>query len=405
MQNTAGGFFSAEDADSFYRPNDKEKREGAFYVWTRKEFKTIMGERDAEVCAKYYNVRENGNVSPEHDAHDELINQNVLAISSTPEALAKEFGLSKDEVMKILDTGRAKLLEHRNKERPRPSLDDKIVVSWNGLAIGALARFSAFLEANGDATQAAHYRKAALAAVAFIKRELYDSNTGTMKRVYREGPGEAPAFADDYTFLISGLLDLYEATFDDTHLELADRLQHTQLSLFWDSSSGGFFSTAPDQADLILRLKDGMDNAEPSTNGVAALNLHRLAALLDDAEYAAKARATAEAFEAEIMQHPFLFASMLGSVVAMRLGVRSVNVTGTGTQVDAALARTRGRVPTNSVVARLGAGAASSEWLKSRNKLFKAMDVSEPRVQVCEGGVCKEELDMKDMDAALREVR
>ncbi|KAK8212572.1 Six-hairpin glycosidase-like protein [Phyllosticta capitalensis] len=405
MQNTAGGFFSAEDADSFYRPNDREKREGAFYVWTRKEFKTILGERDAEVCAKYYNVRENGNVSPEHDAHDELINQNVLAISSTPEALAKEFGLSKDEVIKILDTGRAKLLEHRNKERPRPSLDDKIVVSWNGLAIGALARFSAFLEANGDATQAAHYRKAALAAVAFIKRELYDSNTGTMKRVYREGPGEAPAFADDYAFLISGLLDLYEATFDDTHLELADRLQHTQLSLFWDSSSGGFFSTAPDQADLILRLKDGMDNAEPSTNGVAALNLHRLSALLDDAEYAAKARATAEAFEAEIMQHPFLFASMLGSVVAMRLGVRSINVTGTGTQVDAAVARARGRVPTNSVVARLGAGAASSEWLKSRNKLFKAMDVSEPRVQVCEGGVCKEELDMKDMDAALREVR
>ncbi|KAK7533594.1 Six-hairpin glycosidase-like protein [Phyllosticta citricarpa] len=405
MQNPAGGFFSAEDADSFYRPNDKEKREGAFYVWTRKEFKTILGERDAEVCAKYYNVRENGNVSPEHDAHDELINQNVLAISSTPEALAKEFGLSKDEVVKILDTGRAKLLEHRNKERPRPSLDDKIVVSWNGLAIGALARFSAFLEANGDAENAARYRKAALAAVNFIKRELYDPKTGTMKRVYREGPGDAPAFADDYAFLISGLLDLYEATFDDAHLSLADTLQRTQLSLFWDNSAGGFFSTAPDQADLILRLKDGMDNAEPSTNGVAALNLHRLAAQLDDAGYAAKARATADAFEAEVMQHPFLFASLLASVVAVRLGVRSVVVSGVGKHVDAAVARARSRVPTTAVFARLGKGAKSAEWLRQRNGLYKHLDVDEPRAQVCEGGVCRDELDMADMDKALSEMR
>ncbi|KAK0639984.1 Spermatogenesis-associated protein 20 [Lasiodiplodia hormozganensis] len=403
LQSADGGFFSSEDADSLYRPNDKEKREGAFYVWTRKEFKTILGEKDAEVCGRYFNVRENGNVSPEHDAHDELINQNVLAINSTPEALAKEFGLSKDEVNRILESGRKRLLEHRNKERPRPSLDDKIVVSWNGLAIGALARFSAFLEATGS-DKASTYRQAAEKAVRFIKSSLYNSADASLKRVYRQGPGEAPAFADDYAFLISGLIDLYEATFDDSYLEFADQLQRTQIKRFWDTASGGFFSTAEGQSDLILRLKDGMDNAEPSTNGVSAGNLYRLGALLEDADYTKRAKETCEAFEAEIMQHPFLFPSMLSSIVALRLGMKSIVATGKGDNVEKAVSKARSRISTNTTVARLGEGA-KSEWLRKRNELFKNLDVKAPRVQICEGGVCKDELDMADMEKALREVR
>ncbi|KAK7706757.1 hypothetical protein SLS57_009567 [Botryosphaeria dothidea] len=402
LQAPDGGFFSSEDADSLYRPNDKEKREGAFYVWTRKEFKSILGEKDAEVCARYYNVRENGNVSPEHDAHDELINQNVLAVTSTPEALAKEFGLSKDEVTKILESGRQRLLEHRNKERLRPCLDDKIVVAWNGLAIGALARFSAFLQASGS-KEANKYLPAAEKAVRLIKTKLYDSTDGTMKRVYREGPGEAPAFADDYAFLISGLIDLYETTFDDAYLEFADQLQRTQIKLFWDSASGGFFSTAEGQTDLILRLKDGMDNAEPSTNGVSASNLYRLGTLFEDADYTKRAKETCEAFEAEIMQHPFLFPSILNSIVALRLGMKGIVASGSADNVDKAISKARSRVNTNTTITRIG-GGAKSEWLKKRNILFKSLDEKTPRVQVCEGGVCKDELDMTDIDKALREV-
>ncbi|KAH7046625.1 Six-hairpin glycosidase-like protein [Macrophomina phaseolina] len=403
LQSPDGGFFSSEDADSLYRPNDKEKREGAFYVWTRKEFKSILGEKDAELCARYYNVRENGNVSPEHDAHDELINQNVLAISSTPDALAKEFGLSKDEVTKILESGRRRLLEHRNKERPRPGLDDKIVVGWNGLAIGALARFSAYLQASGS-KEPDRYISAAEKAVKLIKTKLYSAADGTLKRVYREGPGEAPAFADDYAFLISGLIDLYEATFDDSYLEFADQLQRTQIKLFWDSTSGAFFSTAEGQADLILRLKEGMDNAEPSTNGISASNLYRLGALLEEPDYTKRAKETCEAFEAELMQHPFLFPSMLNGIVALRLGMKSIVVSGSGENVEKAISKARSRVNTNTTIARLGPGT-KSDWLKKRNVLFKNLDERTPRVQVCEGGVCKEELDMKDIERALREVK
>lgn len=223
-----GGFFSSEDADSYHQQGDKEKHEGAFYIWTRKEFESVIGnERDAAIAAKFYNVKNYGNVAPEHDAHDELTNQNVLAIVSSPEALAKEFNLPKEEVVKILKDVRVKLGAHRDAQRPRPGLDDKIVVGWNGLAIGALARTSSAL-AGVDDKKADECRNAAIKAVNFIRRELYDEKSGNLWRVYREGRGDAPAFADDYAFLIQGLMDLYEATWDDQYLEFADKLQSKQ---------------------------------------------------------------------------------------------------------------------------------------------------------------------------------
>jgi uncharacterized protein YyaL (SSP411 family) len=392
MHAESGGFFSSEDADSLYRPSDKEKREGAFYVWTLKEFQEILGDRDAEILARYYNVRDEGNVAPEHDAHDELINQNVLAINNTtPTDLAKQFALSEEEAQKILRSGRQKLLEHRNKERPRPGLDDKIVVSWNGLAIGALARTAASLSSQ-DSSSSSRYLAAAEKAASFIQKELYNSTSKTLTRVYREGPGDTPGFADDYAYLISGLIDLYEATFNTSYLQWADDLQQTQLNLFWDKEHLGFFSTPEHQTDLIMRLKDGMDNAEPGTNGVSAQNLDRLGALLEDEEYTKRARETASAFEAEIMQHPFLFPSMMDVVVAGKLGVRHVVVTGKGERVEQWLKRYRERPTTLSTVSRVGTD--SGDWLKQRNPLVKSMDAGREGVMVCENGACKEELGM-----------
>ncbi|KAF2454493.1 Six-hairpin glycosidase-like protein [Lineolata rhizophorae] len=385
IASLTAGFFSAEDADSLYRPTDKEKREGAFYVWTLKEFQSILGERDAEVCARYYNVLENGNVSPEYDAHDEMMDQNVLAVSKEPEALAKEFGLTKEEVIKIINGGKEKLRAHREKERPRPSLDDKIVVSWNGLAIGALARTGAALE-SVDKTQADACLQAAVRAVTFIRKELFDAGAKTICRVYREGPGDVPALADDYAFLIAGLLDLYEATFEDAYLEFADILQRTQIKLFWDGEHGGFFATAENQPDLILRLKDGMDGAEPSTNGVSAANLDRLASLLEDEEYAAKARRTAEAFEIEIIQHPFLFASMMASVVAGRVGMRGVVICGPDDDkgLKEAVQAVGKRLRTNTTVARVGGGKGG--WLRGRSGVVGAMDQDKAGLMACRGG-------------------
>lgn len=219
-----GGFYSAEDADSYPTHSDREKREGAYYVWTLKDFHSILDKRSADVCARFYGVTSDGNVSRENDPHDEFISQNVLNIKSTPSALAKEFGRSEDEVVKMLKEGRIKLREWREKERPRPSLDDKIVVAWNGLAIGALARTSKVL-VDIDPEKSRECLTAAKKAVAFIQKELWDEASGKLWRVYREGRGDAPGFADDYAFFIQGLIELYEATFNDTYLEFADKLQ------------------------------------------------------------------------------------------------------------------------------------------------------------------------------------
>lgn len=403
MQSETGGFFSAEDADSLYRSSDKEKREGAFYVWTLNEFQDVLGDRDADILARYYNVKDEGNVDPENDAHDELINQNVLAINSTPARLAKEFALSTEEIEKTLAEGRKKLLAHREKERPRPALDDKIVVSWNGLAIGALARTAASLSAS-DPSKAKAYLVAAEKAAAFIQKELYNQQSHTLLRIYREGPGDVQGFADDYAYLISGLIDLYEATFNDAYLRWADGLQKTQIELFWDKQHLGFFSTPEGQKDLIMRLKDGMDNAEPGTNGVSARNLDRLGALLEDETYVQRARETTSAFEAEIMQHPFLFPGMLDSVVASKFGTRHAVITGEGEKAEEWLKRHRGRPAGLGVVSRVGKHLGG--WLKERNALVKSMDTEKEGVMVCEQGTCREELGwgMEGLGDAIHEI-
>ena len=219
-----GGFYSAEDADSLPSHGGTDKREGAFYVWELKEFDSILSEREAKVCAKFWNVDRDGNVAPENDSHDEFMNQNVLAVVSSPAPLAKEFGLSEEDVVEIIKTGRRKLRAFRDQHRPRPNLDDKIVTSWNGLAIGALARASTALQ-DIDEKRAADYVQAAEMAATFVRKSLWDAESGSLKRVFREGPGDTEGFADDYANLISGLINLYEATFKDSYLEWADQLQ------------------------------------------------------------------------------------------------------------------------------------------------------------------------------------
>lgn len=229
LHREGGGFYSSEDADSFYKKTDTEKREGAFYVWTRKEFDSILGPQNAEIASKYWNVRKNGNVDRSRDAHDEFINQNVLAITASPADIAKQHGLRESEILKIVEEARQKLREHREKERVRPLLDDKVVTAWNGLAIGGLARAGASLS-DVVPEKAKAYTNAAIETAQFIKDNLYDEKSGLLKRVYREGAGETPGFADDYAFLIYGLLNLFESTFDASWLQWADTLQSKLLA-------------------------------------------------------------------------------------------------------------------------------------------------------------------------------
>ena len=389
MISSLGGINAAEDADSLPTPMDTHKQEGAFYVWTLDEFKGNLTEQEAKICAKYWGVKPDGNIDRRHDAQGELVGQNTLCVKYEIPELAKEEGMDQPELKRILQDGRQKLLAYREKNRPRPALDDKIVVSWNGMAIGGLARA-------GAALQTPEYIKAAEKAVECIQKNLFDDSTGTLRRVYREGPGETPGFADDYAFLISGLVDLYEASFDSNWLQFADTLQQTQIKLFWDDEKHAFFSTPANQPDILIRSKDGMDNAEPSTNGVSANNLFRLGSLLNDAQYEKKARQTVAAFEVEIGQHPGLFSGMMSSVVASTLGMKGLMVVGDGAEAEAVLKKFNENITPNYTILRIG-GVVKSEWLRSRNDLLKDLDGSRSMLQLCESGACRL-LDGKDVE-------
>lgn len=225
IQSPMGGFYSSEDADSLPTPNDGEKREGAYYLWTLKELTQVLGPRDAGVCARHWGVLPDGNIAPENDPHDEFMNQNVLSVKVTPRKLAKDFGLGEDEVVRVIKAAKQKMREHREARRVRPDLDDKIIVAWNGLAIGALAKCSV-LFGEIESSRGLQCQEAAEQAVKFIKDNLVDKPTGKLWRIYRDGSrGTAPGFADDYAFLIHGLLNLYEATFNDSYLQFAEQLQ------------------------------------------------------------------------------------------------------------------------------------------------------------------------------------
>jgi len=255
LAHPEGGFYSSEDADSFYRKGDAEKREGAFYVWTKREFENVLGPQSEPILSAFFNVSGHGNVEPENDSRDEFIDQNVLAIVSTPSILASTFGMKEAEIVKTIKDGKAALRTYREKERIRPALDDKIIVSWNGIAIGALARLSAVTK-GFDPENSKEFLKSAIAAASFIKKNLYEENIKTLYRVYREGRGDTKGFADDYAYWIEGLIDLYEATFDESWLQWADDLQKSQIAFFYDTDgSGAFFSTTADAPDVIIRLK------------------------------------------------------------------------------------------------------------------------------------------------------
>lgn len=219
----SGGFYSSEDADSLPSFTDKEPREGAYYVWSLRTIQKVLDPQSADVVAAYFGILIDGNVASQHDLHDDFAAQNVLHVVTTAAALGESVGLSTSQVERILREGKQNLRQYREKERPRPSLDDKIVAAWNGLAIGALARAGVALESATQ--QAKSWLAMATATASFVEKNLYDSGTGQLWRTWRDGRRGVPGLADDYAGMIHGLIELYEASFEERWLKWADELQ------------------------------------------------------------------------------------------------------------------------------------------------------------------------------------
>ncbi|KAK4198952.1 hypothetical protein QBC40DRAFT_87662 [Triangularia verruculosa] len=364
VQQENGGFISSEAAYSYYRKGEQHMENGAFYIWTRREFEDVLGPEASNIAAAYWNVEEDGNVPQERDPSDEFLNHNILSIGKEAKELSTQYGRPIEEIHTIISSAKDNLLAHRDKERVRPPRDTKIITGVNGMVISALSRTQAAAEAVGHSKNK-EYIKHAEKAAQFIREHLWLNDTAVtvaagnegsgnmvLHRYWNDGPSKTRAFADDYAFLIEGLLDLYEATLSKPWLKWAQDLQETQNRLFYDSPSstdatqtrrraycGGFYSTELETiSNNIPRLKSGMDILIPSVNAVSVSNLYRLGSLVDEPRYKQMALETIKAFEPELMEHHWIHQSLLTSVITAKLGVEEVRIK---TNMDSELARLR----------------------------------------------------------------
>ncbi len=296
MQQPRDGFASAKDADSRVDPGKPETSEGVFYIWTTQEVESVLSKQDAAVFEFAYGVESGGNVPGQQDVRGELKGKNILYEAHSTEETAKKFGLTVEQTAEKLTAERKALLATRSR-RPQPPVDDKIVTAWNGMTISALARAS-------QALDEPRYLESAQATAKFLETHLYDSKTGKLWRSYRAGGPSVDGFLDDYTDLIGGLLDLYQAGFDVHWLKWAVSLQEKQDQLFGDAKEGGYFDAGSSDPSLLSRTRDSYDGAEPSPNSTATMNLLRLAQFTDRAEWRDRAQKTLSAFAARLQSTP-----------------------------------------------------------------------------------------------------
>jgi uncharacterized protein YyaL (SSP411 family) len=309
LRHPEGGFYSAEDAESAADPSrPEEKEEGTFYLWTAAEIDAILGPDSGAIFRYAFGVEEAGNAL--HDPMGIFVGRNILYAAHTPAETAAAFQSSPDAVAAMLATARS-ALEAARARRPRPHLDDKIITAWNGLMISALAKAA-------QAFDSAAYQAAAEAAAAFVLDRLCDRDAKTLHRRYRDGEARFDAGLQDYAFLIAGLIDLYEATFDERWMSAAVELSERQIAGFRDEAAGGFFDTPGTDPTLLARTKEDYDGAEPTGNAVAALNFLRLGAMLGRDDYAGLGAATVRAFGARLNTMPDAAVQMAAAELWLR---------------------------------------------------------------------------------------
>ena len=248
-------------------------------MWERGEIEALLAPEDAALFCRYYGVEEGGNAPEGADPHGEFAGKNTLILRERPDART---AARLAECRRVLFAAR--------EGRPRPFLDDKIVTAWNGLMVGAFARAGS---AWGDGGLIAAAERAAEGLL----------GKGSLARSWRGEVRGPDAFAEDYACLVSGLLDLYEATGAARWLREADRLQGEMDARFRDED-GAYFGSAAGDATVLVRIKEDHDGAEPAASSVAAENLARLAGLLDEARRLEMARETVRALGEVVERMP-----------------------------------------------------------------------------------------------------
>ena len=384
MQQPRRGFASARDADSRIAAGKSETSEGVFYVWTAKEIESVLSKQDAAVFEYAYGVESGGNVPAQQDIRGELNGKNVLYEAHSTDDTAKKFNLPVQQTAEKLTAGRKALFEARS-HRPQPPLDDKIVTAWNGMMISALARAS-------QALDEPRYLESAQATAKFLETHLHDSRTGKLWRSYRAGGPSVDGFLDDYTDLISGLLDLYQAGFDVQWVKWAVSLQEKQDLLFGDTSDGGYFDAGNSDPSVLSRTRESYDGAEPSPNSTAAMNLLRLAQFTDRAEWRDKAYKTLSAFTARLQSEPDAVPALVSALDFRLAQTKQILIAGDPTSQDTRelLRQVNTRFLPNKILLLADGGTGQQQlaiWLPFIAGAHRIKERA--TAYVCENYVCK----------------
>ena len=280
MTDTAGGFYSSQDADS-------EGHEGKFFIWSRSEIVEALGEKDGTVFCDYFNATEAGNFEGD----------NILHITDDAASVASRYQLSVDQLRALIKRGRENLLARRE-QRIKPARDEKTLTAWNGLMLASFAEASAILE-RGD------YRTVAEANAHYLLTHL--CRDGLLLRTSKDGEAKLNGYLEDYACLVDGLVCLFEATGDLRWLKSSVELTDKMIEQFWDEEQGGFYFTGTSHEQLIVRSKDFLDNATPAGNSVAALAMLKLSSLTGNDEYRRRATTALRLIADQIRRYPSAF--------------------------------------------------------------------------------------------------
>jgi uncharacterized protein YyaL (SSP411 family) len=380
MTAPEGAFYSAQDADS-------EGKEGLFYVWTPREVKERIGDELGDLFCRFYDITEAGNFEE---------GRSIPHMRMPLKAFAERGGMHLKKLEAVLEDARDRLFDVR-KKRVHPLKDDKILTSWNGLMIAALAKgYQVFADPK--------YADAAQRAVGFVLKGLRTAD-GRLLRRYRQGDAAYPGYLDDYAFLVWGLIELYEATFEVSCLEEAITLNKAMIDIFWDQQGDGLYFTGKGNEPLIARSKEIYDGALPSGNSVAALNFLRLSRLTGNVDLEQRAAQLIRAFAGQVTDQPMAYTQLLIALDFMVGPSQEIVIAG-----DPALEITRSMINAirrrflpNKVVL-LRPDGVEGKRLATLSPFVEAMlsEDHQPTVYICEQYACQAPIkDVGQLEAAL----
>ena len=292
MTSRDGVFFSSQDADT-------EGREGVFYTWELREVLNLLGPKHAKVFSRAYGMTPKGH----------LEGRNVLHVNLNVDSLAEAENIPVFEADHILKKGKETLLKDRNK-RICPATDEKVITSWNGLVITALATGYAVLEDT-------KYINAAKRCADFIWAQQWKE--GKLHRIYKDGQTRIAGCLDDYAYFLEALITLYETSLEIEWITRASQLADTMIEEFWDEREDGFFLSGKSGEQLVSKIKNPADEAMPSANAIASIALLKLGRLIGNNNYLGKSEKTVKAFSASIEQNPAAHTGLLSALSASSL--------------------------------------------------------------------------------------